>query len=128
LATDSAKHPRPGLLDGQWTLTYTWSGYPAGQTVWSIDAGIILGWCTTAEAQKCISIFNPQTRALTIRYLTSSAATFVGTLDAAGTTMSGTMSNNLGRSGTWTATKIVAAPVTAPHKPAGGLDSSGVER
>ena len=122
----SAEAPRapgaPGVMNGTWNLTYTWSDEDTGYSTWTITAGAVVGTFTSGDGFSGITLCNPKKSAVNIIY--SSGTRYRGTIDVSGTAMSGTMTGSDGSTGTWSATKAPAAPRAAPGRQDGGSSAA----
>ncbi len=92
----------PGIsVTGRWTVTYNWNcDESTGTAEWTINAD---GTFVTIENDPQQGSWTLQNTAITLTY--QSGTVYNGTVDAAGTSMQGTMLDFSNVSGCWTATR-----------------------
>lgn len=97
------------LIAGEWDMYFTWAGYPEGSVSWTLDAN-----GTFQDSSSRSGVWESNGSSFKLVY-DSYNATYVGTVSANKTYMSGTMSNNLSQSGTWYAERTGIVTSLVPN-------------
>lgn len=106
------------LIAGEWDMYFTWAGFPEGSVSWTLDAN-----GTFQDSSSLSGVWESNGSSFKLVY-DSYNATYVGTVSANKTYMSGTMSNNLSQSGTWYAERTGIVTSLVPNV-IEGLNAAG---